>query len=641
MRFSMRLGPSIFLSFALSTVSLSQVYAYRNSSYVDAVFRNVPIRDAVEQLAKDHARIIWDPSIKGTSNATFRFLPFDSCLANILAQVHATYDVDNSGAYNVRPSVESDKNRKITASFKGASFRQAMSKLVAGRASAIIFDRYNSNVYQAFKNADIDAAIHSLCTQVGAKYTKIFDVYLVSKQARQTRNEKFLSDMLGHSPVAFHFIDMPADEAVRLILKGDASRQQLVDPSINDLITADVEFDSIKGAICWIANEVHGQYVPDAGGYILRPKKAITATPVSINFEKDTDARDALRALFRHVYVNYSIAPEVQGLVRGQFSGPFDDVLSEILDQLGSSFFVESHVYEIVHTADFSAALSAGSPKQSSPSTAGFIPPGITSGSDFGGGSPFWQSIPVPTKQTPLENMLVTMSFGETSIRTAIHRLFDGRGSAVVFPEVNGLVSGNLRQKPFEQVLQAICKQCDATYRIEGGIYEIVNRDNREAPATSPPDPDASISLDLNQQTIKSAMDTILTIGGHHSGVEVDPAITQTISGSARFETIEQALSWIADTVNAEIRLTKGRYHVVRKGPPNLSFSLDQKDIREVLKTIFKTRENVRYTIAPEVQGAIVGTFSGTFDDILSAVLQKVNARFRWDDNICVIERQP
>lgn len=64
---------------------------------------------------------------------------------------------------------------------------------------------------------------------------------------------------------------------------------------------------------------------------------------------QQADVRDALRALFRNVNVNYTIAPEVQGTVTVQLKNVlFETALQNILKQVDATYRIESGVYQIV-----------------------------------------------------------------------------------------------------------------------------------------------------------------------------------------------------------------------------------------------------------------------------------------------------
>lgn len=64
---------------------------------------------------------------------------------------------------------------------------------------------------------------------------------------------------------------------------------------------------------------------------------------------EQADVRDALRALFRNVSVNYSIAPEVQGTVTVSLKNVlFETALQQVLRQVDATYRINSGVYEII-----------------------------------------------------------------------------------------------------------------------------------------------------------------------------------------------------------------------------------------------------------------------------------------------------
>src|SRR5690348_15164170 len=89
--------------------------------------------------------------------------------------------------------------------------------------------------------------------------------------------------------------------------------------------------------------------------------------------------------------------------------------------------------------------------------------------------------------QNDPSNLRVTMSFSNTPIREAVSRLFQGRASVIVYSEVQGEVTGDYQNQWFEIILQHICRAAGATYRIDGGVYEIVNNVVWDDLRTGPP----------------------------------------------------------------------------------------------------------------------------------------------------------
>jgi type II secretory pathway component GspD/PulD (secretin) len=78
----------------------------------------------------------------------------------------------------------------------------------------------------------------------------------------------------------------------------------------------------------------------------------------------------------------------------------------------------------------------------------------------------------------------VSLELEQVDVREALRALFKSTGfSYSIAPEVQGLVTVNLHEVAFPTALQNILKQVSATYRVEAGVYQVVNR---EDPIKSP-----------------------------------------------------------------------------------------------------------------------------------------------------------
>ncbi|RYG25106.1 hypothetical protein EON82_08335, partial [bacterium] len=87
-------------------------------------------------------------------------------------------------------------------------------------------------------------------------------------------------------------------------------------------------------------------------------------------------------------------------------------------------------------------------------------------------------------QQDPAGQMISSLEFEQTDVREALRALFKNVGvSYTIAPEVQGTITVSLKNVPFETALQNITRQVDATYRIEGGVYQIVRRE--EAPTVT------------------------------------------------------------------------------------------------------------------------------------------------------------
>ncbi len=79
---------------------------------------------------------------------------------------------------------------------------------------------------------------------------------------------------------------------------------------------------------------------------------------------------------------------------------------------------------------------------------------------------------------SPEAVVLPFISFEKTDIRVALSWLFQKVPVGYRFdPKVSGLITLSARDIPFEVALQQMTRQIDLTYRVEGGVYEVVPRE--------------------------------------------------------------------------------------------------------------------------------------------------------------------
>jgi type II secretory pathway component GspD/PulD (secretin) len=76
------------------------------------------------------------------------------------------------------------------------------------------------------------------------------------------------------------------------------------------------------------------------------------------------------------------------------------------------------------------------------------------------------------------KDKMVTLDMQQADVREALRALFKSMNvSYSVAPDVQGLVTVNIKNVPFETALQNILKQVSATYRLVGGVYEVLLRE--------------------------------------------------------------------------------------------------------------------------------------------------------------------
>ncbi len=80
--------------------------------------------------------------------------------------------------------------------------------------------------------------------------------------------------------------------------------------------------------------------------------------------------------------------------------------------------------------------------------------------------------------QNPQDQVIPSLDLQQADIRDALKILFKDVGvSYTVAPDVQGSVTVSLHNVPFETALQNVLKQVDATYRVEGGVFNVVKRE--------------------------------------------------------------------------------------------------------------------------------------------------------------------
>jgi len=81
------------------------------------------------------------------------------------------------------------------------------------------------------------------------------------------------------------------------------------------------------------------------------------------------------------------------------------------------------------------------------------------------------------------QRQIPSLELEQADVREALRALFKNVNvSYSIAPEVQGTVTVSLKNVTFDLALQNVLRQVDATYRIEGGVFEIVKRADLTAP---------------------------------------------------------------------------------------------------------------------------------------------------------------
>ncbi len=87
------------------------------------------------------------------------------------------------------------------------------------------------------------------------------------------------------------------------------------------------------------------------------------------------------------------------------------------------------------------------------------------------------------------DKIIDSLELEQADIRDAIKLLFKQvDGQYTISNEVQGTITANFKNVPFQTALRGILNQVNATYRIEGGIYNIIPRPNENPDVGTTPD---------------------------------------------------------------------------------------------------------------------------------------------------------
>lgn len=265
---------------------------------------------------------------------------FGPCLlllaCTALGQSHPRFQAD--GPHN-----------EVTISFEDTPVRDAFRQLFANRYSVLVYPEIGGLVTGQYKDLDFEGVVQAICIQVDATYWVHDGMYqIVGKDFRQPRGtfNGFVS------PEVTVFLDkIPTAAAFRWVLNTLSDGPVAIDNRLTGTVTASEQFSSPEDAISWLCGEVGARVTISNGRYVVAPvDSSADWRDIQVNLREDhAYIRDALRALFRQINVNYSIAPEVQGVISCDLKGNADEVLWRVLEAEHAYFRTESGVVEILH----------------------------------------------------------------------------------------------------------------------------------------------------------------------------------------------------------------------------------------------------------------------------------------------------
>ncbi len=257
---------------------------------------------------------------------------------------------------------------------------------------------------------------------------------------------------------------------------------------------------------------------------------------LSLDYQ-DAPVRDVLRAMFRSVSVSFTVAQEVQGPINVSLKNvTFEVALDNVLRQVNATYRVESGVYNILLR-------------------------------------PLPEETDLSDDRSPIISSLI---FEDSDVREAIRALFKQVSKHYVMAaDVQGVVNANLARVPLPLALDVLLGQVDSTYRIQGGVYEIVRRQTvvgeavpstQATPAKPRPDPRLAKRLGDFKVTGKYPVEVFSQL---FAKANVRYVIREDIPGKLTLDlrglTIEKALAAVKSASRTSIETINGVYVVSRK----------------------------------------------------------------------------
>lgn len=225
----------------------------------------------------------------------------------------------------------------------------------------------------------------------------------------------------------------PVEAALREIFQDKASF--ILSPEVKGQITATFNKIAAEKALLAVLRSAKATYRIEDGIYYIEPAVEVAlpfSRPLSMEF-KNADVRTAVKDVMMASRATYTIAPEVQGHVTLSLNGDgFADALDKILEQVGATYSMEGGVVNI-------------------------------------------RLKDQPTHPGLGENTSVSLDVSAADVNSALRVMLLGKPiSYTISPEVQGTVTARFQSIRLEDALMKLLKQVNATYRVDGGVYQIV-----------------------------------------------------------------------------------------------------------------------------------------------------------------------
>ena len=240
------------------------------------------------------------------------------------------------------------------------------------------------------------------------------------------------AQQLSHTLDKVELSQAPIEVALREIFQDKASF--ILSPEVKGEITASFNRVNAEKALSAVLRSAKATFRIEDGIYYIEPRGEIAlpfSTPLTMEF-KDMEVRTAIKNVMKASRATYTIAPDVQGMVSLSLKGEgFAEALDKILEQVGATYSMEGGVVNI--RAKDRSHIGAGNDTR------------------------------------------VSLDVTSADLSSALRLMLMGKPiSMVIDSEVDGKVTAKFDSIRLEDALEKLLKQVGATYRTDGGIYQIV-----------------------------------------------------------------------------------------------------------------------------------------------------------------------
>jgi len=249
----------------------------------------------------------------------------------------------------------------------------------------------------------------------------------------------------------------------------------------------------------------------------------------------------------------------------------------------------------------------------------------------------FAQEIPTDAHGLPMK-----ADFHRANIRDLLLSVFKDRGSFAMDPKVHGKVSGHFEGLSLD-IISEIVRRLHATLRVQNGVYLVVATDLPTRARLARDPADRTVVFSFQNCELSNALNAITLVANDGHSTSLDVKATGLVNLAGRYPTFDDAVRAVVDTAHKTLCISNGNYMVAEQVDPwtrTLTFSFNNEDIRDALRDLFRNVD-VRYSIAPEVQGTISGSLQGSFFDVLSKVLNQVQGTYRVQSGVFDIVKIP